>query len=418
MSVFTSRSFERFAERLLEALSLRRVPEAGNAEHLNGKTPSQVMSQVTKISVGLGSVEDLPLATQAEAEAGVADNRLMRAASTKHTLNKFLELDSNEKGVCAGYIDGAPKFKTHKLCHRLNVVSNQAEQDLVVTAKESFADVFNNWTRISHGGNGLYPSQANELTAWEYNAGTDTIRATVNSNTFIGFVSADSFEDFDLETEVSSTNGDDDRIGILIAFVVANGKQYTLSILRQFDGYINRGASFIALYNAFQPGNFNLGWNDAGLGDPNPYHNSLGTLKSGWVGVGKVRIKVRRRGDIIECWTTLPNETTYLEDKKITIDLNSRNELSIFKGPQRFGYCCQSQLYASWKSLQRPGERWPIVRTDTLETFIWENESWTKQPAGTHLNYVYPRRFYTNQITKKLFFALTPEVVVPIQRRP
>lgn len=416
MSVFTNRAMSRLATRFLEALSLRRVPEAADTERLNGKLPSAVFGQVTKATVGLSNLENLNVPTQAEAEAGTSNAAMCTPKSVAQYMDKRLELESSEKGVCAGYIDGTAKFKTSKLCYRLNVALNQADQDAVQTAKESFASVFNDWTRISHGSNGTYPSNASEVNAWEYLPDTDTIRATLNSNTFIGFISAESFDDYDFETEVSSTNGDDDRIGLVIAYVVSGGKQYTLSILRQFDGYVNAGASFVALYNAFQPGAYTLTWNDAGLGSPNPYHNSLGTLKTGWVGAGKIRIKVKRRGDIIECWTTLPNETTYLEDKKITIDLNSDNRLAIFKGPQRFGYCCQSQLYASWRSLQRPGAKWPIVRVDTLDTFIWQNESWVKQPVGTHRQYVFPRRFFTNQITKRFFFALTPDVITEITK--
>lgn len=414
MSVFTNRALSRLADRFIDTLNLRRVAEAADTEKLNGKTPTVVMAQTTKASIGLNLLEDMGLPTQAEAEAGVIDTALATPLTSAQYINKRLELDSNEKGVSAGYIDANPKFKTSKLCQRLNVVSNQTEQDDVVNARESFADVFNNWTRISHGNSYNYPHNPAEINTWEYISATDTIRATVNSSSYIGFISAESFEDYDLEAELSSANSDDDRIGLVLAFVQANGKQYALTIFRQFDGYVNMGASFVAIYNPFQPNQIYLTYNDAGLGNPNPYHNSAGTLKNGWLGVGKVRIKVRRRGDIIECWTTLPNETTYLEDKKITIDLNSRTELAIFKGPQRFGYSCQSQLYASWRSIERPGERWPIVRVDNLDTYLWENSAWVKQPVGTHRDYIAPRKFYTNQITKKFFFALTQDLLTPI----
>lgn len=414
MSIFSKRALARLGVRFLETLNNRKVPEAPDSERLNGKTPEQVMAQVTKTTVGLSQLEDRTIATQVEAEAGTSDTTLSTPLTVKQYMNKRLELDSNERGVCAGFLSGTQKFKTTKLCRRMNVVNSQEEQDLVVNAKESFADVFNNWTRTSHGNSYKYPHNPVELDKWEYNESTDTIRATVNSSSYIGFISAESFEDYDLEVELSSINGDDDRIGLVLAFVQANGRQYALTVFRQFDGYENRAASFIALYNAFQPDRITLEWNDADLGDPNPYHNAQGTIKTGWAGVGKVRLRIRRRGDVFECWTTLPNETTYLENKKITIDLNSRPELGIFKGPQRFGYSCQSQLYASWRSIERPGERWPIIRTDTLDTYLWQSGTWVKQPAGTHRNYIDGRKFYTNQITKKLFFALTQDIIAPI----
>ena len=160
-----------------------------------------------------------------------------------------------------------------------------------------------------------------------------------------------------------------------------------------------------------------LAFNDAGLGPQNPYHNSLGTLKNGWVGVGWVRIKVRRTGDLIEAWTTMPKSTEYMEDKKITINLANDPDLVKFRGPQRFVYVCQSQFNATWRSIQRPGERVPIIRADTKECYRWENNQWTPQPAGSYQNYLQPNRLFTNQVTKKLFAVDSAYNILPNGKR-
>ena len=413
-----SRAWGRFATVVGEYLSGRKVPLATDVDTVGGKTPAQVQAMVTKSSIGLGSVENLPAATLAQAQSSTEVAAVLTPASARQSAEKLLEIDNKIRGnVLHGMTDGGG-LRTGKLCYRLNVVSNATEMNSVMTAKESFQEVFNNWTRFSHNGTLTYPADPTELAVWQYDSANDKIICTKNSNTHIGFISAESYDDFEFEVEVSSTNGDDDRIGICIAFSQAGGRQYTLTAVRQFDGWGGASNSFHVTYNMLHVQSRVLAFNDAGLGPQNPYHNSLGTLKTGWAGVGWVRIKVRRTGDLIEAWTTLPQSAEYLEDKKITINLASDPDLVKFRGPQRFGYVCQSQLNATWRSIQRPGERVPIIRADTLETYKWVNNAWQLQPAGTHRTLLQPRRLFTNQVTKKLFaVGDNLDVIVPISKR-
>lgn len=412
MSNQTKRKFNEYAGKLRTAILTRQIANAINTAKLNNKTLSQYLATITKTTIGLQDVLNYPNASNAEAINSGVNTRYLTPQTGRVAVDKSVEVNNNIVGAMAGA--STTGTNTDLLCTRLNVVKNQSEQDAVVSAVESFATVFNDWTRYSHQGSLGFPANPSEITSWSYNAQTDRIACTVNSVSHIGFVSSDFFGDYDFEVEVSSTNADDDRIGIVLAFVEENGQQHTITAFRQLDN----AAHFGVYYNYLLTGNLLLGSNDAGYPWPNTWTTTLGTLKNGWAGFGTARIKVRRRGDIFELWTTLANDTVYMEDKKITIDLNSRPELAKFKGAVRFGYACQSQALASWRSIVRPGAKNPIVRTDTLACLVWENDAWVTKPAGTHRNYVKANRLYTNQTTKRLFFAETQDTIFEIAKRP
>lgn len=405
MSNVVRSAFTSFGTRLLASLKSRQTEHAVSASKVNGKTVDEVVAMVNKFSIGLGLVYNAPVATKTEAEAGTSDNRYITPLSTTHWLDKRLTLDSTVAGsFFAGFTPNGAG--TGKLCQRLNIVSTVTELNTVLNYKESFSSVFNNWSRISHGPNGLYPSVPSEINAWSYNSTTDTITCTVNSSSMIGFISPDSQENFEFEVEISSTNSDDDWIGVVIAFTEIDGKQYTLNLSRVWGTTGANAPNFALHYNQAQVGAVILAGSTCGMSVPNPYHNTSGTLKTGWAGAGVIRLKVKREGNIITCWTTAPGyPTVYLTAYQLTIDLDSQEILKKFKGPQRFGYFCLSQANSSWKSLVRPGDKLPIVDARDLTCYVYLNNIWTKQPANTHRNYLAKNRFFTNQITGKLFFV-------------
>lgn len=417
MSRQASRAWEKFAARVEQYLNSRKPSVVTDVEKVGGKDLAQVQAAVNKTTIGLPVVENLTVANLAQAQSPTDNGTLLTPAGARQAADKLLEIDNKIRGNALHGMNADAGLRTGKLCYRLNVVANATEMGSVMNAKESFQEVFNNWSRFSHNGSLNYPANSSELNVWQYDAANDKIICTKNSDTHIGFISAEAYDDFEFEVEVSSNNSDDDRIGICIAFSQAGGRQYTLTAVRQFDGWGGASNSFHVTYNMLHVQSRVLAFNDAGLGPQNPYHNSLGTLKNGWIGVGWVRIKVRRTGDLIEAWTTMPKSTEYMEDKKITINLANDPDLVKFRGPQRFGYVCQSQFNATWRSIQRPGERVPIIRADTKECYRWENNQWTLQPAGSYQNYLQPNRLFTNQVTKKLFAVDSAYNILPIGKR-
>lgn len=402
MASTSERAFSKFAARVLAKLQARTVPVATNTQLLNGKTVAQVQSLVTKTIVGLSQVENVPVATQAEAEAGTEQTRTLTPARLSQAVAALLAPDQKVKGDVLSGFSASSGSITDKLCYRLNVIDDATQLATVQNYTESFANVFNNWKRFSHGATETFPFTPSELNNWTYDSATDSIKCTINSASIIGFVSTESFDDYTMKVEVSSLlNTDDDSIGVVLAFSEEAGIEYTLMAGVNFA---NQTKCFGIYYNYGRASSKTLTNNNLGYPADNPYDNGAGSLKTGWKGAGVVGFNVRRIGDIITVTPTVPGASTvYRSDLALTIDLNSDPLLARFKGPQRFGYWCHSEDASTWKSLERPGDKYPIINAATLDTYVYTAGAWVLQAAGSYVNYLKKRRLYTNQITGKLY---------------
>jgi hypothetical protein len=94
----------------------------------------------------------------------------------------------------------------------------------------SFQDIFNTWRRFSHGKFGAavgihlgpgddLPANPLATTYWVYDSSTDQIRITINSGTYVGFISPKKYSQYDHRATMTSTSADNDVIAIVIAFV-------------------------------------------------------------------------------------------------------------------------------------------------------------------------------------------------------
>ena len=115
----------------------------------------------------------------------------------------------------------------------LGLVENKPLRQTLVST--SFEEVFNSWYRLSHSPDfpRQYPAIPEETEKWEYDEETDSIRNTTNSGSMVAMMSPEdnTVGDYDFETVVSSTSGDDDWIGVIIALVERDGIEHTLSVL-------------------------------------------------------------------------------------------------------------------------------------------------------------------------------------------
>ena len=209
----------------------------------------------------------------------------------------------------------------------------------------TFQQVFDNWYRISHGNVDRYPFTPDELLTWAYNAANGSIRNTTNSGTFIGMVSLATVGDYEFEVGLSSTNADDDSIGIILAFHKdpVTGKENTLSLTRNL-GSQNTGDNDIAY-------TFNFGQRDT-------YRIRIaGSRKQiGWKAAGETIVRAQRVGNLIHCtvreFSALDAAQPIVDE--YTINLDSDPRFAVFLGESRYGYCAQSQQDSTWRSI-----RWP-----------------------------------------------------------
>lgn len=412
-----------YTAKIKQKILARKPPSSPDSERLNGLTPEEIRAGVSKQMIGLDDMLNIDLFDASKIldintpDAYISPNGIERSIVVGTKLVGKTQGSTTwgepEVGAAVTFAEvrggtnpqGQRHLRTRKFLERLNVVRNQFEYDQTIAAKESFAEVYNSWPRLSHNGTKQPALEAE----WNYDGNTDSIKSARNSLTLIGFVSYEAFEDYDLEVEVSSDNANADWIGVVIGYVELNGQQNTLMAMRVLN---HDTQTFFVAYNSRL-----LATNNGGIANPNPYKNE--NTGKGWQQCGPLRLKVKRRGDIIEIWTTLPNApTVWQENTKITIDLTSDPLLDKFRGPSRYGYCAQSQQNATWRSIVRPGARRPIYRMDTKTMYLYQNGSWVQQSAGTENNYVAPNTFYFNQTTKRLFMTDAVTNFIPINRRP
>lgn len=336
---------------------------------------------LTSAQLGLGLVANYPVANETISRVGTSN--------VHYQVPQQLFLEVDEKAIKPLTAHVKRRDNPHRLQPNQANVHSKAQFDQLLAGKltrvgtaanalgvvsytETFQYVFETWARISRSGpvaraagKDIYTDSAapDELDTWTIDAANNRIRNTTNSSTLIGFISPDKFDDYVLEAQMSSPNGDDDWVGFCIAYVTDNaGRTHTLTALRGLNG-----AAPLLIYRdhavnetwkkevfgglrwpngevatGFLPGNQNGGWDKFPAG---------------------VRLKVTRKGDIITVETSQFGETAYVAGAKTVIDLRSDPNLALFRGAQRFGYVAISQLGATWTVLQRPGDVKSYTRT-------------------------------------------------------
>tara|TARA_E500000318_G_scaffold15603_2_gene16020 strand:+ start:15926 stop:19246 length:3321 start_codon:yes stop_codon:yes gene_type:complete len=236
----------------------------------------------------------------------------------------------------------------------------------VVTKQE----VFNTWYRFSHdyvsGGSTFnYPALASDANSgWAYDAGTDTIHTTINSTTYAGFVSPDTYDDYRLEATFNApysgySNTDDDTIGFVIGFVTEGifgqpgYREHTLSVFRTAGGFPMTSQNFGNVTWALV---YNYNQDDVRM---LVNGSSFGTASTG-IPIGGTnwqahpngtRVQVRRKGDSIVAYCSRMNTTTIDSDTEITFDLSSDSDTLKFRGPVSYGFSAHSQLGSYWDTL-------------------------------------------------------------------
>lgn len=213
------------------------------------------------------------------------------------------------------------------------------------------AAIFNAWDRFSHSGQVNYPANAGEMATWAYDSASGTISSTINSATYIGFVSSDEYSDYVIQSKITSNNADNDRLGVVIAFLKDSaglygtaGREYTLSAIRNQDGYVDGETdSWIIVYNYLQSGQI--------VANGSSFIPYNGVTNWNQFPDGTT-IRVERVGDVVTCYSTDPGSTTL--KGAISVDLSTSNfggVLNKFMGSSRVGFSCFSQGGATFNDL-------------------------------------------------------------------
>lgn len=331
------------------------------------------------------------------------DGVIRSTAVPINSANKILRTDA----------DGV--FQANSLVRGTSIIENDTELEIMKGSKESFADIFNWWQRISRGGPTFTDNyKPAELDTWQYNADTDTVVNPINSGSVIGFISPDKFDNYVLDTQMSSIGNDDDFIGVIIAYAVdpVDNTTHILTAIRggngtapmvidkDYYGYNVRRYSVGAVYNG-------LTWCNGVVANTT---NGVNGANGRWftAGVG-CRLKITRRGDIITVETSQYNSKDLFEPAKFTFDLSADPNLAVFRGEQSYGYVAVSQPMATWVVNKRPEIRDPIIDIRDWSTWTYIDDAWVKA-TGTKQT-VLARGLLTSDwlhqnITTRKFFYL------------
>jgi len=242
------------------------------------------------------------------------------------------------------------------------------------TGVNSYA-ILSNWYKFSHGaiftdGSAIYPSIPSEIDSWQVNA-DDAISYTRNSRSYIGFVSPDPIESYELETQVSSTGRDDDAIGVVIGFAKDEDYEYTLSAVRVHGGMFG-GVTWMLATNIAQTISFNGRTISDKISSHRWYlrtpageidYETIPNIGRNWSNTPTgAKIKIRKEGNIIKAWTSQMNSDVIDPASLIEIDLNEYEDTKKFIN-SRFGFSTYSQSNSKFTNISFS----PIIGETNLE---------------------------------------------------
>ena len=263
------------------------------------------------------------------------------------SITNFRELEDH---INASNVHGLNTYTKETLGY--GKVANMAPQ--FELANIGFSDVFNTWHRFSHGpANWTQPYSTSELNAWQYDPAIDTVKCTVNSVSYIGFVSDKDVGDFTFDVEVglpmTSVDGDNDAITLVIAFKTVGGKEHTLNVVRggSIEGHLKTTTLFGVYYDYILPDQKTVKVVDTG------------EAPHAWRGY-YARMRVVRKGDEFTVLSTPAATRTWgtATDAdfihRIDFTLNDLPELAKFKGLNKFGYGSLSQTDSTYRAYVRP----------------------------------------------------------------
>ena len=271
------------------------------------------------------------------------------------------------------------------------VYDTTAEVDVhkVEYTPPTLADVFNKWSRFSNN-TSYYPAgttPGGEATKWEM-ISENQFRCTINSSYLTGFISPKSYTSYVHEVTLSSTNGDDDYICVVLAYKHDGGNNKVLVARRQYGGantnnnfalvYYNGGANTILKNVSVKTGG-------SGTSDPGNWSSN-----TGWAKAGPTRVYTSRVGNIftIKCsdWKDKTLQP-YNENTTLQYDISTNSNLSWALDACPYGYACHSQNYSSFTDVVFEGgeDTKNVYSIQDGKLYTYQDGSWvisTKTPQS------------------------------------
>ncbi len=335
-------------------------------------------------------------------KAQVESNTTLAVHDNRKVIDKFSE------GTDGLPLYGGAAVYTGYTLYKAAIVETDEELEDTKGKIVDFSDVFNTWYRFSHDTSNNQPANKSETQSWNYSNGI--INSTVNSTTYIGFVSKDIYDIYTHEVTLKSSDSDNDRIGVIIAFAKDNnGIEHTLSALRDME----TGTNWFLVYDYCKSTQQILSYKQSITGD----------IRTGWNAIPNgSKIRIKRNKNLIEAYASPFNSTEIDESSKLTLDLNSDSKFDIFKNPCAYGYSCYSQNKSMftdvlfYESNAFLGNDNNIIDIRTGDVWIKNNGKWAIDTTKDISSVIGIDKVVFNEYTNKIFYIKDNDTVIPLYK--
>lgn len=335
-----------------------------------------------------------------------------------NTIEKVTRIDTYRIFTTTPIIGSAIRGFELKPTIQAYVFDTTAEVDSFKAAfvPPSQSEVFNTWHRTS--ANEYFPGgvgATGDAAAWTFATNPDRIVQPNNTNSYASFISPQSYDNYEFETTLSSTNSDDDVIGMTAAFARVGAVNHQLMVLRSAGGVQQSNGNGA-------PGLWNFGFAFEGvvlpdIDKPKLTWKMVGVSRNnttggpGWAGI-MTRIRVVRRGNIITAycsdWNLSRTNVPILESSIITLDMTTIPALAPLLTAAPYGYTTLSQSAATYYDTTFAGGLDTRRVIDLQANLVWKydfiSESWL-QDAITPINELGYVRTITNPNTNETYLV-------------
>ena len=305
------------------------------------------------------------------------------------------------------YSNGNSVF-SQTILNESKVVTTTADLNACKNNAPSFEEVFNTWTKFSHL-DGNDNAVASELSAWTYDSSKDTIVQPQNTTSYCGFISPNTYSEYDITVRLYSTGSDDDTIGLVAAFATdPSGKQHTLSFLRSPGG---TDAKWICKVDYCTFAMTQTTYNQITLADKSStITGSDDNWSTSTIGTGTI-VNMKRNGNVFTAKCSQFNSSVLDDNTTITIDLDALSStypvLNYFKGSAAWGYSTFSQPYSMYENISVTDPSGYILDVKNNQTLQYDSSSssWKVIKGLVPTEVIGAGRLSYNKITGKLFYC-------------
>ena len=321
------------------------------------------------------------------------------------------------------------EFEPGAIVEWINVIDSPADVAAVQALPNVMRFDYRDWMASSAYAEKNRLASLSETASWGFDNTLNAMSYNAASTTLVTNRAGQHYTNYSFEVELSSSNNNDGALGVCAAFVRQNGKDYGLYVLRTPGGLVVDSPTLPGgdIYKLFSVGvnllqddavdiastNGNLAWGDGVL---QSNRATIGTYNAtpttGWSTNGVCRIRVTRVGDVITIRTSNFGSTDVDAGHTVTVDLTTRPELAVFRGPTTWGVCSFGQAQGRFRVINRPDAFQPYVlfqqdanNVDSSTVNRFNGISWTSEPMTIEGRFVKPGRIYYSDYNGRMYFA-------------